>query len=82
MACALAGLGCGYRSVARHAEGGLRFHDVRHSFASWLITSGVPVPDVQRVMGHERPTMTLAIYIHVQGGSQERVLGPSLPGEG
>jgi hypothetical protein len=37
--------------------------------------TGVPVPDVQRVMGHERPTTTLAIYTHVQSGSQERVLG-------
>lgn len=74
------------KAVARHAEGGLRFHDLRHSYASWLITSGVPVPDVQRVMGHERPTTTLAIYTHVQGGSQERVLGAlaafSLPEEG
>ncbi len=63
------------KAVARHADGGLRFHDLRHSYASWLITSGVTVPDVQRVMGHERPTTTLAIYTHVQGGSQERVLG-------
>ena len=30
-------------------------------------------------MGHERPTTTLAIYTHVQSGSQERVLGASLP---
>jgi integrase len=74
------------KAVARHADGGLRFHDLRHSYASWLITSGVPVPDVQRVMGHERPTTTLAIYTHVQGGSQERVLDAlaafSLPDEG
>ncbi|MEU4194124.1 tyrosine-type recombinase/integrase [Kribbella sp. NPDC026611] len=74
------------KAVARHAEGGLRFHDLRHSYASWLITSGVPVPDVQRVMGHERPTTTLMIYTQVQGGSQERVLGAlaafSLPDEG
>jgi len=38
------------------------------------------------VLGHERPTTTLAIYTHVQGGSQERVLGAlaafSLPDEG
>ena len=59
--------------VARHAEGGLRFRDLRHSYASWLITSGVPVPDVQRVMGHERPTTTLMINTHVQGGSRSRL---------
>jgi integrase len=74
------------KAVSRHADGGLRFHDLRHSYASWLITSGVPDPEVQRVTGHERPTTTLMIYTHVQGGSQERVLGAlaafSLPDEG
>lgn len=74
------------RAVAKNAAGGLRFHDLRHSYASWLITSGVPVPDVQRVMGHERPTTTLAIYTHVQNGMEDRVLGAlaafSLPSEG
>jgi len=61
-------------AVAHNAAGGLRFHDLRHSYASWLIASGVPVPDVQRVMGHERPTTTLAIYTHVQNGLEDRVL--------
>ncbi len=41
----------------------------------WLITAGVPVPDVQKVMGHESPTTTLAIYTHVQTSLQNRVLG-------
>lgn len=62
------------KAIAHHAEGGLRFHDLRHSYASWLITSGVPVQDVQRVMGHENPTTTLAIYTHVQMGYENRVL--------
>ncbi|WP_281388940.1 tyrosine-type recombinase/integrase [Kribbella qitaiheensis] len=62
------------KAIARHGDGGLRFHNLRHSYASWLITSGVPVPDMQRVMGHERATTTLAIYTHVQGDSQERIL--------
>ena len=71
-------------AVASVAAGGLRFHDLRHSYASWLITAGVPVPDVQKVMGHENPTTTLAIYTHVQSGLENRVLGAlaafSLPG--
>ena len=73
------------KAVAGSAAGGLRFHDLRHSYASWLITEGVPVPDVQRVMGHEHPTTTLAIYTHVQKGSGDRILGAlsafELPGD-
>ena len=63
------------KHVARYAEGAPRFHDVRHSFATWLVTDGVPVNDVQRVMGHERAITTLNIYTHVMGDHRDRVLG-------
>jgi integrase len=39
----------------------LRFHDLRHSYATWLVDDGVPINMVQRVMGHERAT-TLDLY--------------------
>jgi integrase len=48
--------------VARHQAGGLRFHDLRHSYATWLVDDGVPPNMVQRVMGHERSTTTLDLY--------------------
>lgn len=50
------------RHVARHQAGGLRFHDLRHSYATWLVDDGVPPNMVQRVMGHERATTTLDLY--------------------
>jgi integrase len=37
----------------------LRFHDLRHSYATWLVDDGVPVNMVQKVMGHERSSTTL-----------------------
>ena len=37
--------------VARLASGGPTFHDLRHSYATWLVDDGVPVNMVQRVMG-------------------------------
>jgi integrase len=40
----------------------LRFHDLRHSYATWLVDDGVPVNMVQRVMGHERSSTTLDLY--------------------
>src|SRR3954449_11717826 len=48
--------------VARHQAGGLRFHDLRHSYATWLVDDGVPPNMVQRVLGHERATTTLDLY--------------------
>ena len=48
--------------VARHQVGGLRFHDLRHSYATWLVDDGVPPNMVQRGMGHERSTTTLDLY--------------------
>jgi integrase len=48
--------------VARHQTGGLRFHDLRHSYATWLVDDGVPANMVQRVMGHERSSTTLDLY--------------------
>jgi integrase len=45
--------------VARSQAGGLRFHDLRHSYATWLVDDGVPPNMVQRVMGHERSSTTV-----------------------
>jgi integrase len=50
------------RHVSRHQTGGMRFHDLRHSYATWLVDDGVPVNMVQRVMGHERSLTTLDLY--------------------
>ena len=48
--------------VARCQADGLRFHDLRHSYATWLVDDGVPPNMVQRVMGHERSSTTLDLY--------------------
>ena len=48
--------------IARLCIGGLRFHDLRHSYATWLVDDGVPPNMVARVMGHEKITTTLQLY--------------------
>ncbi|HEX6500561.1 MAG TPA: tyrosine-type recombinase/integrase [Micromonosporaceae bacterium] len=53
--------------VARMAQGGLRFHDLRHSYATWLVSDGVPLNEVARVMGHEQISTTLDRYTHALG---------------
>jgi len=64
----------GRRPGLEAATGGLRFHDLRHSFATWLVTEGVPVNAVRKVMGHEQTTTTLDLYTHTPDDYQERVL--------
>ena len=47
----------------QYQAGGLRFHDLRHSYGTWLADDGVPVNKVQKVMGHENVTTTLQLYV-------------------
>ena len=54
--------GAAITHVVRNQPGGLRFHDLRHSYATWLVDDGVPPNMVQRVMGHERSSTTLDLY--------------------
>lgn len=40
-------------------------HDLRHSHASWLIARGVPLPYVQKRLGHEKIDTTVRVYGHL-----------------
>jgi integrase-like protein len=70
----------GHRNVSRRALGRaaqlaglnddgwppLRFHDLRHTFASHLIIDlGLDPAQVSRILGHPRVTITLDIYTHL-----------------
>lgn len=51
----------------------LRFHDLRHSYATWLVDDGVPINMVQRVLGHERAVTTLDLYTRRSDG-EDRIV--------
>ncbi|MGC4902786.1 tyrosine-type recombinase/integrase [Micromonospora echinospora] len=59
--------------VAKMAPDALRSHDLRHSYATELVSRGVPVNDVQAVMGHEKPSTTLNLYTHRSDGRDQRI---------
>ena len=43
---------------------GCRFHDLRHSHATLLIQSGVPINLVSKRLGHSDVSITLQVYTH------------------
>ena len=48
--------------IERDGEPGLRFHDLRHCFASLLIAQGLNLVFVSRQLGHSSPRFTLDVY--------------------
>ena len=57
----------------------LRLHDLRHFFASYNLSRGVPVTVVSKVMGHASPAVTHAIYAHCIPGD-ERAIATTMGG--
>jgi integrase len=49
----------------------MRFHDLRHSAATILMSMGVPAKVVQEILGHSSISMTLDVYSHVLPSLQE-----------
>lgn len=43
----------------------MRIHDLRHSHASLLLASGVPVPEVAKRLGHSSSKTTMEAYAHI-----------------
>jgi integrase len=41
-----------------------RLYDLRHSYASQLLSSGAPITYVADQLGHSKPTTTLLFYAH------------------
>ena len=48
----------------------VRFHDLRHTFASLLIAQGADIVFVSRQMGHANPAITLSVYAHLFDGAR------------
>jgi len=58
---------------ARASAGvGCRLHDLRHFYASGLISAGCDVVTVQRALGHHSATVTLSTYAHLWPDASDR----------
>ena len=49
----------------------IRFHDLRHTFASNAIQNGVDIRTVSSMLGHADPSFTLRTYTHTSNKAQE-----------
>jgi len=48
----------------------VRFHDLRHSAATLLLSLGIPLPVVSEILGHSTVMTTANIYAHVLHSSR------------
>jgi integrase len=70
------GRACGSRYSRDSCPGlweGIRFHDLRHTHASELLSAGTPVKTVSKRLGHANATVTMNVYAHLMSGDDERV---------
>jgi integrase len=58
------------RCVERAGVPPIRFHDLRHTFATVMLGRGVNVKVVSEMLGHADVAITLRTYFHVQPGMQ------------
>jgi integrase len=54
-----------YPALRRAGIRKIRFHDLRHTYASLLIANGEDIVRVSRMLGHASPTITLNVYAHM-----------------
>ena len=56
---------CFYPCLKKAGIERIRFHDLRHTYASLLIEQGENIKYIQNQLGHSSPTVTLDVYAHL-----------------
>ena len=51
--------------ITRNKLKPIRFHDLRHSCASIMLTSGVAMKTASQILGHSTIGITADLYMHV-----------------
>jgi integrase len=70
------------RIVRRAGLGKVRFHDLRHTFASTMLMKGAPAKVVSEALAHASTGFTMDVYSHLLQGMQRdavRLLDEVLP---
>jgi site-specific recombinase XerD len=56
------------RACVKAGAPDVRYHDLRHTFASTLLSRGVSVKAVADWLGYASPVVTLNVYAHLMPG--------------
>ena len=72
----------GARNLVRHFKAALkraglpsiRFHDLRHTAGSLMLSEGAHLTDVAEVLGHSSPVITARIYAHSYDEGKRRAI--------
>jgi len=60
--------------LMKHNLPHIRFHDLRHSFASALIDLNYGIKDIQELLGHSSITQTADTYSHLESSRKAKIL--------
>ncbi|MFC1865124.1 tyrosine-type recombinase/integrase [Chloroflexota bacterium] len=61
-----------FTRIARKAGlDGIRFHDLRHTFASLMLLRGAKPKMISEALGHSSVSFTMDVYNHIIEGMQE-----------
>lgn len=62
-----------FKLILRKAQlPNIRFHDLRHTFATTAITNGVDAKTLSQILGHTNASFTLDTYTHTTTDMQKR----------
>ena len=61
-----------HRVLKRAGLPRVRFHDLRHTFATLALQNGVDIKTVSEMLGHISAWFTLDTYTHVTGAAQRQ----------
>jgi integrase len=66
-----------FTRIARQAGlEGVRFHDLRHTFASLMLLRGAKPKVISEALGHSSVAFTMDVYSHIIEGMQSDAMSP------